>query len=106
MLANIDGLKIHPVSTEKPLPILTSPKDENIPTTGNKIRHYFFIQNQYSLVPRTQNKPKAPPQKVDSDAWLGIPIFGSIFWDLHQKRNFDSVFDSKDSGGFFFEFRH
>ncbi len=61
MHANIDGLKIHPVSTKKPLPILTSPKDKNIPKTGNKIRDYFFIQNQYSLVPGTRNKPKAPP---------------------------------------------
>ena len=66
MHANIDGLKIHPISTKKPLPILTSPKDKNIPTTGNKIRDYFFIQNQYFLVPGTWNKPKASPQKVDS----------------------------------------
>jgi hypothetical protein len=35
--------------------------------------------------------------------WLGIPIFGSNFWDPHCKRNFDSVFDSKVSGHFFFE---
>jgi hypothetical protein len=67
MHANIDGLKIYPVSTKKPLPILTSPKDKNIPTTGSKIRDYFFIQNQYSHVPGTWNKPKAPPQRVDSD---------------------------------------
>jgi hypothetical protein len=67
MHANIDGLKIHPISTKKPLPISTSPKDKNIPTTGNKIRDYFFIWNQYSLVPGTWNKPKAPPQKADSD---------------------------------------
>ncbi len=66
MHANINGLKIHHVSTKKPFPILTSPKDKNIPTTGNKSRDYLFIQNQYSLVPGTQNKPKAPPQKVDS----------------------------------------
>jgi hypothetical protein len=68
MHANIDRLKIHPISTKKPLPILTSPKDKNIPTTGNKIRDYFFIQNQYSLVPRTWNKQKPPPQKVDFDS--------------------------------------
>ncbi len=69
MHANINGLKIHPVSTKKPLPISTSPNDKNIPTTGNKIkiRDYFFIQNQYSLVLGTWNKSKAPPQKVDSD---------------------------------------
>ncbi len=29
---------------------------------------------------------------------LGIPIFGSDFWDPHWKWNFDSIFDSKDSG--------
>ncbi len=67
MPANINGLKIHPLSTKKPLPILTSPRDKNIPTTGNKIRDYYFIQNQYSLVPGTWNKPKASLQKVDSD---------------------------------------
>jgi hypothetical protein len=64
MHANIDGRKIHPVSTEKPLPILTSPKDTNIPTTDNNIRDYFFMQNQFSLIPGMQNKPKAFPQKV------------------------------------------
>jgi hypothetical protein len=63
----INGLKIHSVSTKKPLPILTSPKDKNIPTTDNKIRDYFIIQNQYSLVPKTCSKPKAPPQRVDSN---------------------------------------
>jgi hypothetical protein len=39
-------------------------------------------------------------------ARLGIPIFGSDFWDPHQKRNSNSVIDSKDSGRkFSFEFR-
>jgi hypothetical protein len=33
---------------------------------------------------------------------LGIPIFGSDFWDPHCKRNSNSVFDSKDSSGIFF----
>jgi hypothetical protein len=67
MHANINGPKIHSVSTKKPLTILTSPQNKNIPATGNKIRDYFFMQNQYFLVPGTQNKPKAPPQKVDVD---------------------------------------
>ena len=31
-------------------------------------------------------------------ARLGIPIFGSDFWDPHQKRNSGSVSDSEDSG--------
>jgi hypothetical protein len=34
--------------------------------------------------------------------WLGIPIFGSKFWDPHRKQNSDSVFDSKDSDRIFF----
>jgi hypothetical protein len=34
--------------------------------------------------------------------WLGIPIFGSNFWDPHRKQNSDFVFDSKDSGWIFF----
>jgi hypothetical protein len=67
MHANINGLQIHPLSTEKALPILTSPKDTNIPTTGTKVRDYFYIQNNFSLNPGTQNKPKAPPQTVDAD---------------------------------------
>jgi hypothetical protein len=62
-----DGLKIHPICSDKPLPILTSAKDKNMPTTGNKIRDYFFIQNQFSLNPGMCNKPKNPPQKVDFD---------------------------------------
>ncbi len=67
MYTNIDGLKIHPVSTDESLPILTSAKDTNMPTTGTKVRDYFFIQNQLSLIPGTWNKPKQPPQKVDAD---------------------------------------
>jgi hypothetical protein len=35
-------------------------------------------------------------------AWLGIPIFGSFFWDPHRKRNSNSMLDSKDSGRDFF----
>ncbi len=35
--------------------------------------------------------------------WLGIPIFGSNFWDHHCKRNSDSVFNSEDSSWIFFE---
>jgi hypothetical protein len=39
---------------------------------------------------------------LDLVTWLGIPIFGSDFWDPHRKRNFNFVFDSKDSGWIFF----
>ncbi len=35
-------------------------------------------------------------------ARLGIPIFGSDFWDPHWRRNSDYVYDSKDSGRIFF----
>ncbi len=34
--------------------------------------------------------------------WLGIPIFGSNFWDPHRKQNSDSIFDSGDSSQIFF----
>ena len=34
--------------------------------------------------------------------WLGIPIFGSDFWDPHRKQNSDSVFDTRDSSQMFF----
>jgi hypothetical protein len=43
---------------------LTSPTNKNIPTTGTKVRDYFYIQNSFSFIPVTRNKPKAPPQKV------------------------------------------
>jgi hypothetical protein len=36
-------------------------------------------------------------------ARLGILNFGSDFWDLHQKQNFDSVSYSGYSGRIFFE---
>ena len=40
------------------------------------------------------------------DSRMGIPIFGSNFWDPHRKQNSDSVFDSEDSGWkIFFEFQ-
>jgi hypothetical protein len=49
---------------------------------------------------------EAHPLYGASVARLGIPIFGSNFWDPHQKWNSDSVFDSEDSGRkIFFEFR-
>jgi hypothetical protein len=67
MCANIYGLKIHPISTGKPLPVLTFAKDASMPTTGTKVRDNFFIQNQFSLVLGRHNKPKNPPQKVDAN---------------------------------------
>jgi hypothetical protein len=48
-------------------------------------------------------KPKTLA-RVEKESRLGIPIFGSDFWDPHWKRNSDSVFDSEDSGWIFFEF--
>ncbi len=43
MCANIDGVKFHPISTERSLPILKSSADKNYPTTGTKIRDYFHV---------------------------------------------------------------
>jgi hypothetical protein len=70
MCENIEGLKVQSVNTERKLPVLTSASDGNIPTTGTKIRDYFFVQNEFSLIPGTRNKPKVPPQKVDLDGRL------------------------------------
>jgi hypothetical protein len=67
MCTNIDGLAIQPISTNKPLPILTSAKDANMPITGTKVRDYFFLQNHVSLIPGTRNKPKQTSQEVDAD---------------------------------------
>ena len=61
MHANIDGLQIHPLNTDKLLPILTSHTDKNITTTGTKFRDYVYIQNSFFLIPGMGNKPKAPP---------------------------------------------
>jgi hypothetical protein len=58
------------VNTERKLPILILATDKNIPITGTKIRDYFFVQNEFLLIPGTRNKPKVPPQKVDSDGCL------------------------------------
>ncbi len=70
MHANINGLQIHPLNTNKSLSILTSPTNKNNPTTGTKVRDYFYIQNSYSLIPGMRNKPKAPLQKVGDDGWF------------------------------------
>ena len=67
MHANIDGLQIHQLNTDKPLPILTSPTNKNISTTGTKVMDYFYIQNSFSLIPGTHNKPNAHLQKVGDD---------------------------------------
>jgi hypothetical protein len=43
----------------------------------------------------------SPKHYASFDAFgtrLGIPIFGSDFWDPHWKRNSGSVSDSEDSG--------
>ncbi len=53
MCANIEGLKICPVNTERKLPILILATNKNIPITGTKIRDYFFVQNEFSLIPGT-----------------------------------------------------
>ncbi len=67
MSANIDGVKFHPLNTERSLSILTMSTDKNFPTTGTKIRDYFHIQNKISLILGTRNIPKVPPQKLDAD---------------------------------------
>jgi hypothetical protein len=63
MHANIDGLKIHPISTKKPLPILTSPKDKNIPTTGNNNQRLFFYTEPVLPCPRNLEQTKRTPQE-------------------------------------------
>ncbi len=42
MHANIDELNIHPLNTEKFLPILTSPTNKNNPSAGTNVRDYFL----------------------------------------------------------------
>jgi hypothetical protein len=38
-----------------------SSEDKIFLTTGTKIRDYFHVQNKFSLIPGTRNKPKVPP---------------------------------------------
>jgi hypothetical protein len=47
-------------------------------------------------------KPAYTANSATYAARLGIPIFGSNFWDPHWKQNSDLVFDSKGSGWNFF----
>jgi hypothetical protein len=63
MCANIDGLKIHPISTSKPTPVLTSAKDANMPTTGTKVRDYFLSKiNSHLLLEHATNQ-RTPHRK-------------------------------------------
>ncbi len=62
MHANND-IKIHPVGTKKPLSILISPKDEIIPTTGNKIRDYYFYTEPVLPCPRNAEQTKSTPSE-------------------------------------------
>ncbi len=39
---------------------------------------------------------------IATETRLGIPIFGSNFWDPHRKWNPDPIYDSEDSGRKFF----
>jgi hypothetical protein len=63
MNANIDGIKFHPLSTKKSLPILTSSTDKNFLTTGTKIRDYFHVQNKFSLTTGQEINQKFLPRK-------------------------------------------
>ena len=67
MCANIGGLKIHPDSTNKPLPILTSAKGANMPLLAPRsgvISVYKIISCSFQICTTSQ---KPPPQKVDAD---------------------------------------
>jgi hypothetical protein len=62
--------------------------------------------NYVGKVPVSSAVPMLPLTKEQLKTWLGIPIFGSSFWNPHRKQNSDSVFNSKDSGQkIFLEFR-
>jgi hypothetical protein len=61
MCANIDSLKIQPVSTGKLLPILTSAKDANMPTTGTKVRGHFLNPKSILTCSWNTQQTKEPP---------------------------------------------
>ncbi len=64
----------------------------------------FFIMQTY-LGGQSLCSPNLTPKSSVFQTWLGIPIFGSNFWDPYHKQDSNSVFDSEDSGQkIFFEF--
>ncbi len=62
-------------------------------STSTYLVHYIFADDVYTNLEQISAKEAT---------WLGIPIFGSDFWDPHRKRNSNSIFDSWDSGRIFF----
>jgi hypothetical protein len=75
MCTNINGLKIHPVSTNNPLPILTSAKDANMPTTGTKVRNYFLfkiISHSFPECATNQSNPYRKLMQMDASNLMRI----------------------------------
>jgi hypothetical protein len=65
-------------------------------------RNYATIVKELLCVIATLREFQSMLLGAELHTRLGIPIFGSNFWDPHWKRNSDSVFDSKDSSRIFF----
>ncbi len=63
-------------------------------------RRPWNIHTQFSSIGKYAWKVRCIPGLLSR---LGIPIFGSDFWDPHWKRNSNSVFDSENSGRIFFQ---
>ncbi len=85
-------------------------EEEEIATAldGNAVSHKNFDMDACDHSKQGPESGIAPEIQNDqeSEAWLGIPIFGSDFWDPHRKQNSESVFDSGYSSQIFFlEFR-
>jgi hypothetical protein len=66
---------------------------------GGNAKEPFNNANKFHFAAFSQEMTE---KRFNCRAWLGILIFGSDFWDPNWKRNFDSVFDSEDSGQNFF----
>ncbi len=60
------------------------------------------LPNGFKFNPRMVSQQWLDDGSTMAQPRLGIPTFGSDFWDPHRKRNSNSVFDSEDSGRDFF----
>jgi hypothetical protein len=90
---------------EKHRKLMASKKGVNW-VMANRRKGYSIINNELKFVDCCikQSPPHrcVPELKGHAATRLGIPIFGSDFWDPHWRWNSDSVYDSEDSGRIFF----
>ncbi len=81
-------------------------KDVKVPRSRGGARWYLFFHQQSHVQSMALVWPiihKYELLMCAHIARLGILIFGSNFWDPQWRQNSNSVYDSEDSGHFYFE---